>query len=193
VRTRAQLSSGPTTTANQYKEGDTDRETGQSAHSSPDPGPFREHTLEQLLQQLVNDTRATVSACDLAALTLMRECGPLTIVATDETAKEIDRFQYAIAAGPGLNAYRRQLTYRIGSTRTDPRWPKFARAARERGVFSALSIPLFIGARAVGALNLYAYDERAFSEDDEGVALRFAEQAFGALATDGLGKATTRA
>jgi len=162
--------------------GDTDHEIGQSAHSRPDPGAVREHALEQLLQRLVNDTCATVSACDLAALTLMRECGPLTIVATDETAKEIDRFQYAIAAGPGLNAYRRQLTYRIGSTRTDPRWPKFARAARERGVLSALSIPLFIGARAVGALNLYAYDERAFSEEDETVAIRLAEQSLGELA-----------
>jgi GAF domain-containing protein len=142
--------------------------------------------LEKRLQRVVTLTPRIISACDMAAITVMRDRRPSTDVCTDETTREFHAAQYAAGAGPGLDAFRRRQTYRIASTRTDPRWPEFARTAREHGIFSTLSLPLFVGARAVGALNLYSRLERAFSEEDEELASGLAEQAAVALAKDDL-------
>ena len=133
------------------------------------------------LQRIVILTCSTVSSCDMAAITVIRDGQPVTEVYTEEATKEIDAAQYAAGAGPCLDAFRRRQGYRIGSTRTDPRWPEFARAAREHGILSTLSLPLYAGARAFGALNLYAREERAFSEEDEELASGLAEQAAGVL------------
>lgn len=145
-----------------------------------------QESARERLQRLVTSTCSNVSACDMAAMTVIRDGRPVTEVCTDEATREIDAAQYAVGRGPCLDAYRRRQTYRIGSTRTEPRWPEFARAAREHGIFSTLSLPLFAGARAVGALNLYSREERAFSEDDEELASRLAEQASVVLANPDL-------
>jgi GAF domain-containing protein len=53
-----------------------------------------------------------------------------------------------------------------GSLGGEPRWPRFGPRAGRLGVHSALSLPLLLGDRVVGALNVYgrtrdAFDERA--------------------------------
>ena len=142
--------------------------------------------LEKRLQRVVTLTSRIISACDMAAITVMCDGRPHTDTCTDETTRAFHAVQSAAGTGPGLDAYRRRQTYRIASTRTDPRWPEFARTAREHGIFSMLSLPILVGMRAVGALNLYSRVERAFSEEDEELASRLAEQAAVALAKDDL-------
>ena len=48
----------------------------------------------------------------------------------------------------------------------DGPWPEFRRAAAEHGIRSTISLPMLFDKTAVGAMNLYARHERAFSEDD---------------------------
>jgi GAF domain-containing protein len=139
-------------------------------------------SLEDRLQRVAALTCSTVSTCDMAAITLLRDGRPSTEVCTDPTTREIDAAQYAAGSGPCLDAYRRRQAFRIASTRTDPRWPEFARAARDHGILSTLSLPMFAGARAFGALNLYSRKERAFSEEHEALASELAEQASVVLA-----------
>jgi len=141
-----------------------------------------QESLDERLNRVAALTCTTVSVCDMAAMTLMRDGRPSTDVCTDEATKEIDAAQYAAGTGPCLDAYVHREPRRIGSTRTDPRWPEFARAARDHGILSTLSLPLLAGERAFGALNLYSRQERAFSEEDEAMAAGLAEQASVVLA-----------
>src|SRR5437899_9289170 len=141
-----------------------------------------QESLDERLNRVAALSCTTVSVCNMAAMTLMRDGRPSTDVCTDEATKEIDAAQYAAGTGPCLDAYVHREPRRIGSTRTDPRWPEFARAARDHGILSTLSLPLLAGERAFGALNLYSRQERAFSEEDEALAAGLAEQASVVLA-----------
>jgi GAF domain-containing protein len=51
------------------------------------------------------------------------------------------------------------------STTTDVRWPQFAANAASHGINSALSLPITARDEGLGALNIYARTEAAFSED----------------------------
>ena len=56
----------------------------------------------------------------------------------------------------------------------DDRWPDFSATALAHGVRSTLSLPMIVGDQSVGALNLYAVEEDAFSESDVRASQRFA-------------------
>ena len=127
-----------------------------------------QESLDERLRRVAALTCTTISGCDMAAMTLLRDGRSSTDVCTDDTTKEIDSAQYASGSGPCLDAYRFQEPRGIGSTCADRRWPEFARAAREHGIWSTLSLPLFVGERSFGALNLYSRQERGFSEEDGG-------------------------
>ena len=98
-----------------------------------------QESLDERLNRVAALSCTTVSVCNMAAMTLMRDGRPSTDVCTDEATKEIDAAQYATGTGPCLDAYVHREPRRIGSTRTDPRWPEFARAARDHGILSTLS------------------------------------------------------
>ena len=53
----------------------------------------------------------------------------------------------------------------IADTTDPPRWEAFARSAAAHGVCSTLSVPLFVGDRALGALNLYSRTVDGFADD----------------------------
>jgi GAF domain-containing protein len=72
--------------------------------------------------------------------------------------------------------------YRIASTRQDQRWPEFARIALAHGIHATLSLPLLARGEGLGALNLYAQQEDAFTDAHEKLAVIFADQASIALA-----------
>ncbi|MEO5678511.1 MAG: GAF and ANTAR domain-containing protein, partial [Acidimicrobiales bacterium] len=74
-------------------------------------------------------------------------------------------------------ASRERSVVRIGSNRTDTRWPAFSARAVEHGVLSSLSAPLVAQKRGLGALNFYGVEESAFTEDDAQVGLAFSAQA----------------
>ena len=100
-----------------------------------------------------------------------------TAIFTDEAAPEIDQAQYDSGEGPCIEAFETQRLTRIDSTLRDGAWPAFRRAAADYGIRSTLSLPLVVDKAAVGALNLYARTEGAFSDDDVDTASLFASQA----------------
>ncbi len=90
------------------------------------------------------------SACqagpaDMAGITMLVDRVPSTGVFTDSEAPEIDKAQYESGQGPYLDAFRTQRVYRIESTATDVRWPRFARGAADHGIKSTLSLPISSG------------------------------------------------
>jgi len=88
-------------------------------------------------------------------------------VFTDPASPEIDSAQYETGEGPCLDAFRQNRIFSVEDTRTDPRWPTFAKAAAERGVLSTLSLPLTAGPGAIGALDMYSHAANGFANEDE--------------------------
>jgi GAF domain-containing protein len=71
---------------------------------------------------------------------------------------------------------------RVEDMATDDRFPGFAADAIRLGVKSSLSLPLKIGDRTSGALNLYANQAEAFDAASEQLGSRFARQAAATVA-----------
>jgi GAF domain-containing protein len=139
-----------------------------------------EDPLDSTLHRVAVLATKEIAGCAMAGITLMRDGKPVTAAFTDSIAPEIDTAQYETGAGPCLQAFETNRMLRIDDTRTDTRWPEFARAAAEHGVLSTLSLPLVVGANALGALNLYSRAPNTFESDDSSMV--FALQASVVLA-----------
>src|SRR4051812_30553279 len=118
-----------------------------------------------------------IPACDFAGITLLQRGKPTTAVFTDPESPEIDSAQYETGKGPCLDAFRDGVAYFIEDTRTEGRWPEFAATADEHGIRSTLSLSLNVVDNTVGALNMYAHEVNAFSDDDCDATRLYATQA----------------
>jgi GAF domain-containing protein len=149
-------------------------------------------TLTRMMvdEESVDDTlrRVAYLACkspigaDTAGVTLQREAGPSTPAFYGDVAQLLDAAQYASGDGPCLTAYRTGETVRIDSIATESaRWPALAARAAEHGIQSSLSMPLVVGGKQVGALNLYSKTTARFADESVALAGMFARQAAVAL------------
>jgi hypothetical protein len=74
-------------------------------------------------------------------------------------------------------------TVLVADTRTDQRWPAWAKRVRELGVRSVLDVPMNVSRRTVGVLGLYSTRIDAFDTDDEAISQILARHAAVALAS----------
>ena len=136
-----------------------------------------EETLDETLNRVASLACRTLSACDMASVTMINDGRPSTPVQTEALAKELDRAQYSSDHGPCLEAYSVRGVVRGTIPDCGPRWSHFTEAADAADVRSVMAVPLLIGERPVGALNLYSRKADSFDEDDEQTALLFSQQA----------------
>jgi GAF domain-containing protein len=136
-----------------------------------------DRTMEESLHRVAEMTAEAVPEAAFVGITMMRRGRPETAVFTHPDAPEIDQRQYEANSGPCLDSYRAGEIVRLDSARDDTRWPEFARACREHGIFSTVSFPLTVEGTTNGALNLYAEREHAFDERQMELAGLFAAQA----------------
>ena len=157
--------------------------------SEHEPSPLQ-RSLAELSTFLVSDrsvadtlTRMSALAVEavppamFAGITMMVDDQVRTQAFTDPTCPEIDQAQYESGHGPCLDAFRAGSAIVVESLADDDRWPEFAAVAMAHGVHSTLSLPMLAGERSVGAMNLYAAGDRAFSDVDAAVGQLFAAQA----------------
>lgn len=83
---------------------------------------------------------------------------------SDETAARMEGIQQEIQDGPCLTAIRTGQVASVEDTALGGQWAEFGARAAAQGVGSSLSMPLAVGNRQVGALNLYAPGAAAFCE-----------------------------
>ncbi|MDQ1404263.1 MAG: hypothetical protein QOG03_2579 [Actinomycetota bacterium] len=140
-----------------------------------------DENLQATLQTVVDLSQQAIPPAAMVGITMLVDERPATSVFTDDAAPEVDRAQYSSGRGPCLDAFREGDVKRIKSTDFEARWPEFAAAAAKHGIKSTLSMPLAIEDQRLGALNLYATTDDAFSEEDERLATAFATQAAIAL------------
>ncbi len=153
-----------------------------------------DETYEQTLQRVVDLARRSIAGCDSASVTLL-DADPApgrTIVRTDGLAQRVDEVQYQLGTGPCLDASRSRQVHAVVSMRTEERWGSFPGEAIRHGVLSSLSLPLAVRGESIGALNLYASCEAAFTESAGEVGRLFAAQAAVAVANAQVYEASRR-
>jgi GAF domain-containing protein len=136
-----------------------------------------EETLEATLGRVAGLACRTLEACDLASVTMINDGRPSTPVQTDPQANDLDAAQYRSERGPCLEAYSVREPVQGAIAQSAPRWPEFTAAAEQVGVRSVLAVPLVVGERPVGALNLFSKTADRYDETAEETAVLFSEQA----------------
>lgn len=131
-------------------------------------------SLEVLLQHIAEAAVDEVEPASYAGISEITGKQVQTRAATGPVAREIDELQYRHGQGPCLTSLRDQVTVRIDDLRVETRWPHFATAAADTGVYSMLSVQLFVDDDNFGALNLYADPPHAFEVSHESTAMLIA-------------------
>ena len=137
--------------------------------------------VARFLSALVRWVVVKTPGAEACGLTVEQAGHGVTVEYSGEMASRADERQYELDDGPCLQAMRTGEVVVAADMRTERRWGAYPRRAREVGVGSSLSLPLRIGAKGRGALNLYSTRAHAFSEEDRRVAESWAAQTSGAL------------
>jgi GAF domain-containing protein len=142
-----------------------------------------EETFDATLHRVATLLVEVIRGAEAVGITLVRDVDKQprassaeTAAYSDERVKPIDEAQYATNEGPCLQAIEDNEVYGIESLADEERWPNFKQRAFQEGLRSSLSVPLAVGDRAIGALNMYAFRERAFADGDIEMATAFASQ-----------------
>ncbi len=81
----------------------------------------------------------------------------------------VDAVMSELDEGPCLDALRHRRIVRVDDMRRELRWPRFAPRAADLGALSMLAFPMFVNDDNLCALNLYAEDADAFTDESENV------------------------
>src|SRR5680860_130948 len=151
--------------------------------------------LEQTLTTIAETVRISLPGFDEVSISTIDSQGNvLTRAGTGDLVRDLDQLQYALGEGPCMDSARGAPLMVVSSIEQDPRWPRYARAAVEKGVRSLLSVPLKLGGgRTLGTLNIYSTTRDEVDPAAEVIAERFAAYIVIALESDpepdGLGEA----
>lgn len=133
---------------------------------------FAPGTPAETLSRIVTLATATVEGCDAAGIFLAEDEEVRSVASSDELSIELDQLQVTAGEGPCLQAMAGEGVVYAEDLADDPRWPRFASAARPAGIRSILSCRL--PAQHRSALNLYARLPAAFGATDRAKGLIFA-------------------
>jgi ANTAR domain/GAF domain len=129
--------------------------------------------VPQVLDRLCTLATDRIDGAEWAGISRGRDGTFRTVAATSDIVFDVDAAQYALGAGPCVDAMTADHVYLAADLADDPRWPEFGRAAIGRGVRSMLSYRLFLEDErdTIAALNLYSPAVNAFDQVDETLAV----------------------
>jgi hypothetical protein len=142
-------------------------------------GADQPHTQQRLVEFAVRG----IPGAEHASMTMVTGSRPpRTTAQTDELPYQWDQLQYQNGEGPCLEAIATDDVELAQDLRTDPRWPRFARALVDQtAARSMLSFRLFLTEQNRAALNLYATRPAAFTDQSVATGAMFAAYASMAL------------
>src|ERR1700733_4278956 len=125
--------------------------------------------LPELLAEVAGFAVRAIPGADGAGVTLLRldrvDNMVEELAASAPFVAEIDEIQYVtLQKGPCITAALEQRTVRSGSLGGEKMWPRFGPRVGRLGVHSALSLPLLLSDRVIGAINVYAHGKDVFDE-----------------------------
>jgi hypothetical protein len=128
------------------------------------------------LQRMVQLAVKYIEPCTGSSITMVRGGVASSLVTSDVVAARADALQYELNQGPCLRSAERDENYLLFDVEAETRWPRFCRALAEHTAYrSVLSFQL--EAQDSAALNLFADQPAAFSDDDVDLATVFAAHA----------------
>ncbi len=125
--------------------------------------------LPELLAEVSTFAVRAIPGADGAGVTLLKvdraDHMVEALAASASFVAEIDKIQYVtLKEGPCITAALEGRTVRSGSLGGEKMWPRFGPRVGRLGVHSALSLPLLLSDRVIGAINVYAHGKDVFDE-----------------------------
>ena len=114
-----------------------------------------DQSLTAVLTRIAQMAQALIPGADEVSVTVIGAGRPQTIAFAGDLARVLDERQYAIGAGPCMDAAATGQTIEITDTATDRRYPEFSGAAARAGIGHILSVGMPTLATSTGALNIY--------------------------------------
>jgi GAF domain-containing protein len=112
------------------------------------------------------DHAVTVLDAAGAGVSVVNSSGELRFVtATNQAVVEIERVQAKHQQGPCVEAFHSGHTWVVTNAAELDQWPAYRDAATQLGFISVAGVCLALNGRSVGALNVYAAEERSWSEE----------------------------
>jgi transcriptional regulator with GAF, ATPase, and Fis domain len=118
--------------------------------------------VEQTLTRITAAAVYLVDGVDYADVMLLDGDEFRSIAPTAELMTDLDRLQMHHQQGPCLEAAEVGSVIRSTDLRLERRWPVFAAAAMELGVYATLSFQLYTHHHGSAALNLFSSKSHAF-------------------------------
>lgn len=141
-------------------------------------------TVQSTLEEIVELAVSEIQGCEFAGVSLLRKGGHLTTpAATHPLVEQADRLQAVTGQGPYREAADVRDVYFIDDTTTETRWPDFVAHVSQLGIRSMMSCQLFTHRDALGCLNLYSTEVKAFDEGSARVGELLAAHAAVALSS----------
>jgi GAF domain-containing protein len=125
--------------------------------------------LPELLAEVSTFAVRAIPGADGAGVTLLRvdrvDNMVEALAASAPFVADVDEIQYVtLREGPCITAALQRRTVRSGSLGGEKMWPRFGPRAGRLGVHSALSLPLLVSDRVIGAINVYSHGKDVFDE-----------------------------
>lgn len=136
---------------------------------------------EDILAQVSAAAVELIPAVDTAGILLIRPDGFESAGVTSDVPHRLDQLQMSLEEGPCIQAALTDLSVRTEDFRLESRWPRYARGAVEIGILSGMSFKLFTAERTAGALNLFGFQPRSWSTEDDTVGSILAAHAAAAI------------
>lgn len=128
----------------------------------------RDRTLPATLDHLVNLMVDVMETCDAAAVMLIGDRGVPSVVASDETLRELVCDHLSRESAAAWTAHVSQAPVHSPDVACDPRWPSLGAAlSGTLGIHSLYAMPLAAPDRQLGALVIYAKGVDAFDAEDQ--------------------------
>jgi GAF domain-containing protein len=138
-------------------------------------------TIEETVDKVLGFTLKAIG-CDFAGVIFVRGKHDIeTAAATDPIVAKLDAMQMEVGEGPDVSVLADRLSVIVTDTRTETRWPTWAKHVDECGIRSLLSVRMYTDEETMGTLNAYSRAPNAFDVDDQAVAHVLARHAAVAL------------
>ncbi|MGO4257458.1 GAF and ANTAR domain-containing protein [Marmoricola sp. RAF53] len=129
---------------------------------------LHEQPTEQATVEAVLGFSLSAVKADFAGIVFFsRSHGMETVATTDPLVEKLDRLQLEAGQGPDLDMLADRVSVLVTDTRTEGRWPEWARAVSGLGVRSHLGVRLYTSRESFGTLNVFARSPEAFTVEDQ--------------------------
>jgi transcriptional regulator with GAF, ATPase, and Fis domain len=135
-------------------------------------GPFLDDDdLLKHLLEMGRRVREVVPECVGLSMSFRDHGVTFTLVASDESIAALDGLQY-LDGGPCVAAVEEERVVRFPDEDAlgEDEWQLFARGTAAASVASTLTLPLVVGDRVTGSVNLYAASPNAFADKEQEIA-----------------------